>query len=175
MTPQDLNLHFKYFYTQIFYIHGAIELQKIDMNMLHEDEFNPFLRFFFMLFFCFSIYLFSCMSFCVSLFGLCVCFFFTSINKVNQKNQKLNVNHYALEHHHLIVNYYIIDVIETYKAVILHRFVFIDSLLHPFYFTLKIKYLTRKDQVWYMKTPIGKNTLRLLNKWVIDDLFSLER
>jgi hypothetical protein len=77
MIPQDLNLHFKYFYTQNFVIHGAIELWKIDMNTLHEDEFNLFLKFFLFFIFYFSIYFIFCMSFlCFFVWILCLFFLY---------------------------------------------------------------------------------------------------
>ncbi len=49
MTTQSLNLHFKYFSTQNVLICGATKLRRVeDTNFsLHEDEFGPFIRFFF--------------------------------------------------------------------------------------------------------------------------------
>ncbi len=114
------------------------------------------------------------MSFlCFFVWILCL-FFLYKYQQVQSKNWKLNVDHCALEHHHPTGNYYIVDVIEIYKAVIIHRPVFTDSLLHPLFLTPKIEYLTSKNQVWYMKTPVGKNPLCLLNKQLTTDLFSLK-
>jgi len=72
------------------------------------------------------------------------------------------------------MNYYIVDVIKTYKALILHQPIFTNSLLHPFLLTAKMKYLMGKDQLWYMNISIGKNTLCLLNKRLTNDLPSLK-
>ncbi len=58
--------------------------------------------------------------------------------------------------------------------MIIHWHVSTNSLLHPLFLTPKIKYLTRKDQVWYMKTPVGKNMLCLLSKQLTNDLLSLK-
>ncbi len=70
------------------------------------------------------------------------------------------------------MNYYIIDVIKTYKAMIIHQPIFTDSLLHQLFLTPKIEYLTRNDQVWYMKIRVGKNMFCLLSKQLTNDLFS---
>lgn len=111
---------------------------------------------------------------------LLLCFFvwilclFFSINKVNKKNQKFDVDHCALEHHHPTVTFYIIDVTKTNKAMNIHQPIFTDSLLHQLFLTPKIEYLTRNDQVWYMNILVGKNMFCLLSKQLTNDLFSLK-
>jgi hypothetical protein len=61
---------------------------------------------------------------------------------------------------------------QTYKTLIMHWHVLTNSLPHLFFLIPKIKYLMRKDQIWYMKTLVNMNML--LSKWLTNDLPSLE-
>lgn len=42
------------------------------------------------------------------------------------KNWKIDVTHYTVEEHHPLINCYIVDVVDTFKAMMLHRLLFAD-------------------------------------------------
>ncbi len=76
-----------------------------------------------------------------------------------------------MEHHWIVVNYYIKDIIETYKVMIMHLFPYDDAPLpHPFFLTLKVKGFNVIEHVWFMKTFVGKNTLEKLSKKQTNDI-----
>jgi len=84
-----------------------------------------------------EIFLFSYKMFGLFLF----CAFLSHRYKQSQsKNWKFNIDHYVMEHHWLVVNYYITNIIEIFKVMILHRPPFDDAtLFHPFFWTPKVK------------------------------------
>jgi hypothetical protein len=55
-----------------------------------------------------------------------------------------------------------------FKILMSHWPIFLDSFLHPLFFTSNVKLNTLKDNVWFGQIPIGKNILRLLNKCLIE-------
>jgi hypothetical protein len=67
------------------------------------------------------------------------------------------------------------DVIRTYKALISHWLEFsVEELavkpfdgVQPFFLTPKLK-LKSSDSVWFLKTPVGKNTLNKICKELIE-------
>ncbi len=80
-----------------------------------------------------------------------------------------------MEHHRVVVNYYIKDLIEMYKMMIMHWPPFDDThLFHPFCLAPKVKGFNVIKQVWFMKTHLGKNTLGKLNKKLTYDIPTLK-
>jgi len=47
-------------------------------------------------------------------------------------------------------------------------------LLHPFFLTPKVKEFNVIEQVWFMKTNVGKNTLGKLSKKLTNDIPTLK-
>jgi hypothetical protein len=46
------------------------------------------------------------------------------------KNWKIDVIHYTVEEHHPLINCYIVEVVDTFKAMVLHRLPFADAGPH---------------------------------------------
>jgi hypothetical protein len=105
-----------------------------------KDEFDPFLRN--VLYMCFQSFIFGVDFFCFLIrcldFFRFVSFFFIDTSKA--KYWKFNVDHYVMEHHQPILNYYITNIIETFKVMILHWLPFDDAPLpHPLFLMPKVK------------------------------------
>jgi hypothetical protein len=98
---------------------------------------------------CFQSFIFGVEIFMFSykMFGhfwFCV-FLFHRYKQSQSKYWKFDVDHYVMEHHWLIVNYYITNIIETFKVMILHWPPFDDAPLpHPLFFMLKVKRFKNK-------------------------------
>jgi hypothetical protein len=63
-----------------------------------------------------------------------------------------------------------LNVIEVYKVMIMHW----PPLLHPFFLIPKVKEFNVIEQVWFMKTNVGKNTLEKLSKKLKNDIPTLK-
>jgi len=73
---------------------------------------------------CFQSFIFGVEFFCFfyktfGLFWFCV-FFFHRYKQSQSKYWKFDVDHYVMEHHKLVLNYYITDIIKIFKVMILH-------------------------------------------------------
>jgi len=76
-----------------------------------------------------------------------------------------------VEHHWIVVNYYIKNIIETYKVMNMHPLPFDDvPLPQPFFLTPKVKGFNVIEHVWFMKTFVGKNTFEKLSKKQTNDI-----
>lgn len=62
-----------------------------------------------------------------------------------------------------------------YIMMILHQPPFDDApILHPFFVMPKVKGFNVMKHVWFMKTPMGRNTLGKLSKQLIDHIPTLK-
>jgi hypothetical protein len=73
------------------------------------------------------------------LFWFCV-FLFHRYKQSQSKYWKFNVDHYVMKHHQPILNYYITNIVKTFKVMILHWPPFDDAPLpHPLFLMPKVK------------------------------------
>ena len=88
---------------------------------------------------------------------------------------KSNIYHCNSEAIHRPVDTYSPDIVKTYKTLVSHwpEF-FVEELVvkpfdvvQPFFLTPKLK-VKKSDSVWFLKTPVGKNTLSKICKELIE-------
>ena len=86
------------------------------------------------------------------------------------KNYFFDSNHCASEDFRPAVNVYVTDVINTYKALMLHRPILDGPGPHPIFLSPKTKLKLDRDLIWFSKVPVGRNTLGLLTKRLTEDI-----